>query len=169
MTVDLPLPRFLLEVVRDRGRAGATSDRLARGYGARPVGELVRVLRERSAQALSPPGVGPLGPFTDACIHLRDAAIPLGESATPPVQDWVRALDFLTTARARSAGFLPRGRLDGLRLRATDDAWAAGAGPEVSGPAEALALAVTGRRARLDDLSGDGAPLLRQRVLAPRR
>lgn len=166
MTVDMSVPRFLLQVARDRGRADAASARLARAYGERPVADLVRVLRERSGEALSSPGVGPMGPFTDACVHLRDAAVPLGISTSPPVQDWARALAFLVTPRARAAGFLPRGRLEGLSLRASDDPWSAGDGPEVVGTAEALALAVTGRRARLDDLSGAGAPLLRRRVLA---
>lgn len=165
MSLDLSFLRFLLEVARDRGRAGVTSDRLARAYGARPVRELVRQLDERSDVALSPPGVGAHGPFADSCIHLRDVAIPLGIATSPPVQDWVRVLDFLTTSRARAAGFLPRGRLDGLQLQASDDTWSSGSGDLVTGTSEALALSLTGRPALLDDLAGAGAPTLRQRVL----
>lgn len=78
MCVEITMPRFLLAVARDRGRADVTSDRLARAYGARPVRELVTCLDERSDVALSSPGVGALGPFADSCIHLRDVAIPLG-------------------------------------------------------------------------------------------
>ena len=48
-------------------------------------------------------------------------------------------------------------------LRATDTDWQHGTGPEVSGPAVALLLAVTGRKATLDDLTGDGVPALRER------
>jgi uncharacterized protein (TIGR03083 family) len=167
MPLEVGFMRFLAEVARDRGRAGVTSDRLARAHGARPVEELVRVLRDRSGAALSPPGVGPLGPFADSCIHLRDVAIPLGLPTTAPLQDWVRVLDFLTTPRARAAGFLPRGRLDGLRLIATDRPWASGSGAEVAGPAEALALAVSGRQAGLGELAGDGVAILRRRVPEP--
>ena len=168
MTLDLTVPRFLLEVARDRGRAGVTSDRLARAHGDRPVAELVATLRERSGTHLSPPGVGPLGPFADSCIHLRDVAIPLGIATSAPVQDWLRVLEFLATPRARAAGFLPRGRLDGLALRTDDGAWSSGTGAEVTGPAEALTLAVSGRGALLDQLSGDGLATLRARI-APRR
>jgi hypothetical protein len=82
------------------------------------------------------------------------------------VQDWVRVLDFLTTPRARAAGFLPRGRLEGLRLNASDSPWCSGSGAPVSGTSEALAMSFTGRPALLDDLTGAGVPLLRQRVLA---
>jgi hypothetical protein len=48
-------------------------------------------------------------------------------------------------------------------LRATDSEWTHGSGPAVSGPALALVMAMTGRPAALDDLSGDGVEILRQR------
>ena len=63
---------------------------------------------------------------------------------------------------------MPRGRLDGLRLEATDAPWSSGTGPLVAGPAEALALSLTGRPVLLDALRGNGVPTLRERVL-PRR
>jgi len=168
MSVDLSLLRFLREVARDRGRANVTSARLARAYGTRPVPDLVQLLDERSDVGLSAPGVGAGGPFADSCIHLRDVAIPLGMATSPPVQDWARVLDFLTTSRARSGGFLPRGRLEGLRLHATDSAWSSGSGAEVSGTSEALALSLTGRPALLEDLVGAGVPTLRDRVRTSR-
>jgi uncharacterized protein (TIGR03083 family) len=169
MCVELSVPRFLLAVARDRGRADVTSERLARAYGARPVPDLVQRLQDRADVALSSPGVGALGPFADSCIHLRDVALPLGIATSPPVQDWVRVLDFLTTSRARAGGFLPRGRLDGLQLQATDDAWSSGSGEQVTGRSEALALSLTGRPALLDELAGAGAETLRRRVLEQRR
>ena len=168
MSVDLTFLGFLREVVRDRGRADETSTRLARAYGARPVPDLVRLLDERSDAGLSPPGVGAGGPFADSCIHLRDIAIPLGIATSPPVQDWARVLDFLTTSRARAGGFLPRGRLEGLRLHATDTGWSSGDGAVVSGTSEALALSLTGRPVLLGELVGPGVPRLRERVLAQR-
>lgn len=164
MSLELGFVRFLLEVARDRGRTGVTSTRLARATAARPVPALVEALEQRSGAVLSPPGVGPLGPFADTCIHLRDVAVPLGLAVTPPVQDWVAVLEFLMTPRARAAGFLPRGRTDGLRLAATDATWTSGDGTTVTGTAEALAMSLTGRAALLDELGGDGAPALRQRV-----
>lgn len=169
MSLELGAARFAIEVARDRGRAAVTSERLARTYGARPVDDLLRILRNRSEAFSCPPGVGPLGPFADACIHLRDVAIPLGLPTTAPPEDWVRVLDFLTGRRARAAGFLPRGRLDGLRLVPTDQIWTSGSGAEVTGSSEALALAVSGRPVALPQLGGPGVPTLRQRISPPRR
>ncbi len=76
---------------------------------------------------------------------------------------WRGALTFLTSPRAR-LGFVPRGRAGGLRFRATDQDWEQGQGLQVSGPSEALALAIGGRAAALEELSGPGLPLLRSRV-----
>ena len=165
MALELSTPRFLLEVVRDRGRASRTSDRVAREFGDRPTADLVRVLRDHAGDAVSPPGIGPLGPFADSCIHLRDIALPLGHPVTPPLEDWVRVLDFLVTPRAVRAGFVTRGRLAGLHLGATDDAWTSGSGADVTGPAQALALAVSGRHVALADLTGAGVPVLRDRLV----
>lgn len=168
MCIELGLPRFLLEVARDGGRAARTSDRLARQYGHRPLADLVEVLHRRSGDAVSQPGVGVYGPFADSCIHMRDVAIPLELPATPPEADWSEVLGFLTTSRARAAGFLPRGRLDGLTIRADghDREW--GDGDLVTGSSEALALSLTGRPALLDTLTGPGVATLRQRVSAAR-
>ena len=166
MCIETSVPRFLLEVAKDRGRSDVTSDRLAHAWAARPVPDLVRTLRERSGDAVTQPGVGAGGPFADSCIHMRDVALPLGLPTTPPPEDWLTVLDFLVTGRARAGGFLPRGRLDGLRLETDDGRWASGEGPVVTGSGEALALSVTGRPALLDELGGPGAAELRRRVLA---
>jgi hypothetical protein len=48
-------------------------------------------------------------------------------------------------------------------LKATDTEWSHGSGPEVAGPIVSLVLAMTGRKAALDDLSGDGVAELRSR------
>jgi hypothetical protein len=56
-----------------------------------------------------------------------------------------------------TVAFDVRRRLAGLRLVATDAAWAAGEGARVEGPIEALLLLLTGRDAvALDRLSGPG-------------
>jgi hypothetical protein len=49
------------------------------------------------------------------------------------------------------------------RDRHHDADWRHGTGPEVSGPAIALVMAMTGRKAALDDLTGDGVAVLRER------
>lgn len=61
-------------------------------------------------------------------------------------------------------GLVPPARLDGLALQATDQDWSAGAGDALAGTAEALAMAITGRTAVLDELTGPGVERLRSRL-----
>ncbi len=113
--------------------------------------------------ALSPPRVGPLGPFSDTCLHLRDLARPLGLDADVSLDDWRTCLDYFAGPNAADA-LVPRGRLTGLRLRATDQDWSSGTGPEVTGTSEALAMAMSGRAAALVDLDGSGVDTLAERI-----
>lgn len=55
-------------------------------------------------------------------------------------------------------------RIRGLRLRATDLEWTHGDGPEVTGPGEALLMAMSGRPAALADLDGPGHATLAARL-----
>ncbi|MGR7024824.1 maleylpyruvate isomerase family mycothiol-dependent enzyme [Geodermatophilus sp. URMC 62] len=154
---------LLVALVRHRGSLDRMVDDTTRRAAARPTGEVVAGLRERAATRLAPPVVGPLGPMTDTCVHLRDAARPLGLDVGPPPAGWRPALDFLVS-RAAGRGFVPRHRIAGLRLAATDQDWRHGDGAEVRGPSEALAMAVSGRPAALEDLTGPGADVLRARI-----
>ncbi|HEY9408152.1 MAG TPA: hypothetical protein VIP77_01110, partial [Jiangellaceae bacterium] len=133
----------------------------------RPVAELTGLLRTYATKRVPAPGVGPMGQFTDHCIHLRDCARPLGLDTDVTLEDWRAVLDWLPTKQA-SLGVVPSGRLDGLALRATDQDWswtsADGPGAEVAGPSEALAMALSGRSVALADLDGPGLPTLRERI-----
>jgi len=104
-----------------------------------------------------------MGPFADSCVHLRDIARPLGLDVDVPQEHWVALLDYLTSDGVAPA-LVPAGRLDGLALGATDAEWARGAGEPVTGPVEALAMAMTGRAAALDDVSGPGVETLAKRL-----
>jgi hypothetical protein len=55
-------------------------------------------------------------------------------------------------------------RARGLLLVATDLDWDAGRGCEVRGPAEALLMAIAGRRGVTDELSGPGQRILAERI-----
>lgn len=59
---------------------------------------------------------------------------------------------------------LAKGRVRGLRLRASDGPFAAGAGPLVRGTTLALIMAMTGRAICCDELDGDGVTTLRARA-----
>jgi uncharacterized protein (TIGR03083 family) len=154
--------RFMLGSLVSGGPSRYSVKR-SRQLGRRPAGEIVAILREHAGQRFVPPGTDPLAPLTDLAVHTRDVARPLGLDTTASPAAWRGALGFLTSPRARR-GFVPRGRTDGLRFRATDQDWAYGQGPEISGPSEALALAIGGRPVALDDLAGPGLPVLRDRL-----
>ena len=156
--------KLLAYLVRYRGSLDRMVDETTRKVAARPTDELVTGLRERASTRLTPPVIGPLGPMTDTSVHLRDAARPLGLDVCPPPASWRPALDFLVSKPA-SRGFIPRDRLVGLRFIATDQDWQRGEGAEIHGSSEAIAMAVSGRPAALDDLAGAGTDVLRPRIV----
>ena len=153
---------MLPAMVKARGNFHKASAAVARQVAQRPVAELTAVLRDHAETRWSPPGIGLMGQFTDGCVHLRDAARPVGSGVDVPLEDWRLVLDFLPTPRARR-GFMKKGRLDGLHLRATDQDWSHGEGAEVTGSSEALAMAMLGRSVAYADLTGPGVDLLRAR------
>ncbi len=98
--------------------------------------------------------------LTDGTIHHQDIRRALGLPRTIPEHRLVPALTF-----SLGAPTLPtKGNAKDLKLKATDVAWFVGDGPEVSGPGEALLMAAAGRAQALDDLGGEGLPILRERV-----
>ena len=139
-------------------RAGRRSARQA----ARPSAEIVADLRRLADGRFAPPGLGSVAPLTDILVHGQDIRIPLGLATDRPVEPWGDSLDFLVTKKARR-GFVGKA-LPGLRFSATDLGWShgEGAGNEVSGPAIAVALALLGRPALVDQLEGTGTPALKE-------
>jgi hypothetical protein len=61
-------------------------------------------------------------------------------------------------------GLVPKPRVEGLRLVATDQEWSWGAGDRVTGRSEALAMALSGRAVALADLDGPGVEVFRRRL-----
>lgn len=155
---------FVREVVRARGSLDRASVAVAQELARRPVAELTALLREHADQHGRAPGVGPMGQMADGCVHLRDCARPLGLPDDVDLSDWRLVLDWLPGG---VPGLVPKRRLDGLSLRATDQDWSWGSGTLVEGPSEALAMAVVGRAVALDDLTGPGVDLLRTQAARP--
>lgn len=98
--------------------------------------------------------------LVDGMVHHQDIRRPLGLRREIPPERLTVALDFARTAPPIGA----RKRIAGLRVVATDVGWAAGDGPAVEGPGEAVLLAMAGRRGVVDELSGPGTATLRERV-----
>jgi uncharacterized protein (TIGR03083 family) len=120
---------------------------------------LARNLRPRGLAAGFRGGIA----LTDGTIHHQDIRRALGLPRTIPAARLVSVLDF-----ALGAPTLPaKKNAKGLRLRANDVDWTSGVGLDVSGPGEALLMALAGRPHSLDELSGSGMPTLRTRVERP--
>jgi len=104
--------------------------------------------------------------LVDIVVHGLDVSVPLRRRLDVPPEvaaeaaARVRSLD--GTGRNRVFRKLP---LAGYRLVASDVDWSVGAGPEIRGPVVALLLLLTGRRAGLDDVAGDGADALRRELV----
>jgi uncharacterized protein (TIGR03083 family) len=163
MPLSVGLGHLVVRIVRARGSVDRASEAVAVELAELPVRDLTALLREHAGKRVRAPGVGPMGQMADGCIHLRDCARPLGMPHDVTLDDWRMVLDWLPTRQA-SLGVVPRGRLDGLTLRATDQEWSWGSGAEVTGPSEAIAMAVSGRQVALEDLTGPGLQVLRSRV-----
>lgn len=124
-----------------------------------PADTLTRFRAQVDATSHPP---GPIDSWLgETIVHAEDIRRPLGVAHTYPIDAVTRVADFYRSSNLLIGG---KKRAAGLTLRATDADWSAGSGPEVTGPAIALMLAITGRGAALDDLSGEGVATLAQRV-----
>lgn len=155
--------RFFLVALRHRGDTAATVDHVARTIARREPSELIALLRSHAIDRVNPPRVGPMGPFAETCIHLRDIARPLGLPADARQEDWLDLLRYLTAPDPAPNLVRPE-LIAGLTLLATDLRWQHGSGPRVAGSLEALTMAVTGRAAAVADLDGPGVDILRARL-----
>jgi uncharacterized protein (TIGR03083 family) len=143
-------------------RTNVMLDREARRIGACDVDELRRRMRDTIASRRTPPGVKPVDVLVDTVVHREDIRRPLG-MISPIPEETLR----LVAERAKETGasYLPaKRRITGLRLEASDIDWSTGHGPGVRGPAEALVMAMSGRRVALADLTGDGLDTLASRI-----
>ena len=100
-------------------------------------------------------------PLGETIVHSEDIRRPLGISHDYPTEWVTHAADFYRGSNLIIGG---KKRAAGLTFRATDADWSAGTGPDVSGPAVSIVLAITGRKAGLEGLSGDGVESLRSRM-----
>lgn len=111
--------------------------------------------------------VPPSAMLVEALVHSQDIHRPLGLQREIPAERLLVLLPRAVSLASHVPGFGFTGgrtRANGLRLRASDLDWTWGTGPVVSGPAEALLMAVLGRPAALDDLSGEGLHTLAGRM-----
>jgi uncharacterized protein (TIGR03083 family) len=93
-------------------------------------------------------------------VHGEDIRRALGIEHKYPTDAVVTVADFYKGSNLLIGS---KRRISGFTLRATDADWTTGTGPEVSGPILSLVMAMTGRKAADDDLTGEGVATLRSR------
>lgn len=120
------------------------------------VGTLRRWATPRGLTA----GFGGAIALTDTLIHHQDIRLALGHRRDVPHERLKKALPFAMVAPPIRGAWIARG----LRVVAVDMGWEFGRGREVKGSGQALLMAVAGRTATLDDLTGPGVEVLRRRL-----
>ncbi|MBV9821183.1 MAG: maleylpyruvate isomerase family mycothiol-dependent enzyme [Actinobacteria bacterium] len=115
-----------------------------------------RAVRLRTSSPPAPPTTW-LG---EAFVHGEDIRRPLGIAHSYPLPQVVRVIRYYARLNALLGA---RRRIAGVTLTASDTDFSLGSGPVVEGPAISLLMATAGRKAVLDDLTGPGVRLLRER------
>jgi len=124
--------------------------------GASPHETLERLVQVASRRSTPP---APLDTrLVEAVVHGEDIRRPLGLTRSYPREAVVRSLRLQARTPASFGG--AKELVARVRLTATDADVSIGDGPEVSGTALSLLLAVSGRRVALDDLHGPGVAAL---------
>lgn len=158
---DLKTAAFLVGILKSGMNFNRFMAREALTVGAAPPEELIGQFRKAINLRRAPAGAQPEILLLDVVCHSVDIRRPTGMTWTVPestlltVADTVKRVGFPLNAKKRIAG---------LHLWATDSDWSVGDGPSVGGPLASLVLVMAGRRALVDDLSGEGLPTLRSRV-----
>ncbi|GIG68008.1 maleylpyruvate isomerase family mycothiol-dependent enzyme [Phytomonospora endophytica] len=129
-------------------------------YRDYPPALLAELFRERLEPRGLAAALGGRIAFIETFVHHQDIRRGLGEPRDiPPPR--------IRSALRLSTAFSPPGatrHTRGLRLDAVDVRMAAGSGPEVAGPGEALVMVISGRGQALEDLSGPGVEILAERL-----
>jgi uncharacterized protein (TIGR03083 family) len=150
---------FLMAAIRAGGNLDRANRIVATREATRPIPDIIGDLRTNADSRFTPPTFGSEAPLTEVLLHGEDMRTPLGIADSRPTERWQGALDLLVSPKGRR-GFAAKG-VPALRYVATDTEWAHGDGDEVCGPAAALALTISGRPARLSELSGPGLAKVR--------
>ena len=148
------------------GRFGFSSDRsgkhysIARAEGRSPA-ELLAAFDQRDPWAGTCRVFPPKLTLLDRLAHHQDIRRALDQPRPIPEERTVAVLDATPTL---GSVFGAKRRTRGLRFVADDVAWGWGDGPEITGPGEALFMAMLGRRHALGDLDGPGLAQLSARL-----
>ena len=159
-TANMTPPKFFAKLAASGFNfQSLTRKDIAQVTTGRTDADLVELLRSRIDARTAPPGPATswLG---ETIVHGEDVFRALNGYRDHPVEHVAAVADFYRNSNLLIGA---KNRISGVTLRATDAGWQHGTGPEASGPLLALVLAMTGRKAALDDLTGEGVAVLRER------
>ncbi len=160
-TAQMTPPRFFGAMMGSRFDFPAMSNKkIATVRSGKSDTDLVETYRSLVGARSAPPGPS-MTWLGETIVHGEDIFRSLGAYRDHPAEHVTAVADFYKGSNLIIGA---KRRIDGVTLRATDTAWSHGSGPEASGPAIALVMAMTGRKAALDDLSGPGVDVLRGRT-----
>ncbi len=129
--------------------------------GKAPPEELLGQFRKTIGTRNTPPGAKPENMLVDLVCHSVDIRRPMGITRTVPESTLLTVAD---TVKLVGFPLKTKKRIAGLHMSATDADWSTGEGPSVEGPLASLILVMAGRKAPLEDLSGEGTETLRARL-----
>jgi uncharacterized protein (TIGR03083 family) len=159
VTAKMTPPKFIAQLAGSGFKFNELAARNVRRETAGTPAETLAEFRRLVTSTSHPPGPGETW-LGETIVHAEDIRRPLGITRNYPAAAVLRVADFFKGSNLLIGA---RKRIAGLSLRATDAQWSTGSGPEVAGPAISLVMAMTGRAAALDDLSGEGLATLRTR------
>jgi uncharacterized protein (TIGR03083 family) len=160
-TARMTPPKFFLKMLGSGFSFESMANKEIREVGSgRSNKDLVEEFRGVVDKRDAPPG-----PTTswlgETIVHGEDIFRALGGYRDHPTENLVTVADFYKGSNLLIGA---KKRIEGVTLQATDADWRHGSGPLATGPMVAIVMAMTGRKAALDDLAGDGVPLLRDRI-----
>ena len=159
-TARMTPPTFFMSLATSGFRFDTMTARgIQKAVESRTDYELVDLLRSLIDTRTAPPGptVSWLG---ESIVHGEDIFRAVGGYRDHPIEHVLAVADSYKNSNLLIGA---KRRISGLSLQATDVEWSHGVGPDVRGPAIALLMAMAGRTAALDDLTGDGVALLNGR------
>ena len=160
---ELGLARSVRRLMRGGFSPHRANARAVADAASRTTDDLLAAL-ERHLDPRGPlTALGCLPALMDTLVHHQDIRRALGAPRDIPAERLSQGL--------RAVFLSPfvggPGRARGLRFVAADIDWAKGTGPEVTGTAESIMMAVAGRAGVIDELSGPGCSVLAARMGDP--
>lgn len=157
---DLDIRGLLTVAARGRLRLSRINAAALARYQTRSPEQLLALLTDHLQPRGLAAALGGRVALAETLIHHQDIRRALGRPRHIPAERLLPALRLAMIAPDIAGPW----RIRGLHLVATDLRFSAGTGPQVTGPAEALLMAIAGRRGVVSELTGSGQAKLARRV-----